>query len=63
MSNNEREESLHHTRWLDGIFQLRGLGKKLWRGEDPDEYVLNLRQGWNEEDLHRHQSIFLLFRR
>jgi hypothetical protein len=40
------KESLHRTRWLDGIFQLRGLGKKLWRGEDPDEYVRNLRQGW-----------------
>ena len=36
--------SLHRTRWLDGIFQLRGLGKTLWRGEDPDEYVRNLRQ-------------------
>jgi hypothetical protein len=36
----------NRTRWLDGIFQLRGLGTKLWRGEDPDEYVRNLRHGW-----------------
>ena len=36
--------SLRRTRWLDGVFQLRGLGKTLWRGEDPDEYVRNLRQ-------------------
>ena len=40
------KESPRRTRWLDGIFQLRGFGKKLWRGEDPDEYVRNLRQGW-----------------
>lgn len=33
-------------RWLDGVFQLAGLGKELWRGEDPDEYVRRLREGW-----------------
>ena len=35
-----------HTRWLDGIFQMRGLGRELWRGEDPDEYVRKLRENW-----------------
>ena len=34
------------TRWLDGIFQMRGLGRELWRGEDPDEYVRKLRVNW-----------------
>ncbi len=34
------------TRWLDGIFELRGLGRELWRGEDPDEYVRKLRENW-----------------
>ena len=34
-------------RWLDGIFQLCGLGKELWAGEDPDEYVRKLREGWD----------------
>jgi hypothetical protein len=34
------------ARWLDGIFQMRGMGKALWRGEDPDEYVRHLREGW-----------------
>ncbi|HWF65795.1 MAG TPA: hypothetical protein VN670_00735 [Acidobacteriaceae bacterium] len=34
------------TRWLEGIFQLRGFGKKLWAGEDPDEYVNKLREKW-----------------
>lgn len=33
-------------RWLDGIFALRGMGKALWRGEDPDEYVRKLREDW-----------------
>ncbi|HEV2687240.1 MAG TPA: hypothetical protein VGV35_01760 [Bryobacteraceae bacterium] len=36
-------------RWLAGILQLRGLGKDLWKGEDPDEYVRRLRENWNTE--------------
>jgi hypothetical protein len=35
------------TRWLDAVFQLFGLGKELWKGEDPDEYVRKLREGWD----------------
>jgi hypothetical protein len=34
-------------RWLEGIFQLQGLGKEIWRGVDPDEYVRELREGWD----------------
>lgn len=34
------------TRWLDGAFQFIGLGKELWQGEDPDEYIRKLREGW-----------------
>lgn len=30
----------------DPILQLRGLGKEIWAGEDPDGYVRRLRQGW-----------------
>jgi len=30
----------------DPILQLRGLGKEMWVGEDPDGYVRRLRQGW-----------------
>ena len=30
----------------DPILQLRGLGKEMWAGEDPDGYVRRLRQGW-----------------
>jgi hypothetical protein len=32
--------------WLAGLRQLRGLGRDAWRGVDPDEYVRNLREGW-----------------
>ena len=38
--------SSHQTRWLDGVLQMRGLGRELWRGEDPDEYVRRLRENW-----------------
>jgi hypothetical protein len=35
-----------HGRWLEGVFQMRGLGKKLWAGEDADAYVDQLRRDW-----------------
>ena len=31
---------------LDPILALRGLGKEIWGGEDPDAYVRRLREGW-----------------
>jgi hypothetical protein len=34
------------TRWLEGIFQMEGMGRELWRGEDADEYVRKLRENW-----------------
>lgn len=34
------------VRWLDGIFQMRGMGRELWKGEDPDDYVRKLRENW-----------------
>lgn len=30
----------------DPILKLRGLGKDIWSGEDPDRYVRQLREGW-----------------
>ena len=30
----------------DPILELRGLGKEIWVGEEPDEYVSRLRRGW-----------------
>jgi hypothetical protein len=33
-------------RWLGNVLDLFGLGKDLWQGEDPDEYVRKLREGW-----------------
>jgi hypothetical protein len=32
--------------WLAGLHQLRGLGRDVWRGVNPDEYVRSLREGW-----------------
>jgi hypothetical protein len=33
--------------WLEGVRQLRGLGRELWKGVDPDAYVSSLREGWD----------------
>ncbi len=40
------KETPPESRWLDGIFQLRGMGRHLWKGEDPDQYVHKLRENW-----------------
>jgi hypothetical protein len=32
--------------WLSGIFEMVGAGKEVFAGEDPDEYVRRLREGW-----------------
>jgi len=34
------------ARWLDGLFKLRGMGKEIWDGVDPDRYISELREGW-----------------
>jgi hypothetical protein len=39
-------KNLASVRWLDSVFQMFGAGRDLWRGEDPDEYVRNLRRDW-----------------
>jgi len=33
-------------RWLESLFELEGLGKEHWKGIDPDEFVRQLREGW-----------------
>jgi hypothetical protein len=30
----------------DPVLAMRGLGKEIWEGVDPDEYVASLRRGW-----------------
>ena len=34
------------TEKRDPILELRGLGKEIWVGEEPDEYVSRVRRGW-----------------
>lgn len=34
------------VQWLDGLKRLKGKGKEIWRGIDPDSYVRSLREGW-----------------
>ena len=31
---------------LDALLALQGTGKEIWKGEDADEYVRRLREGW-----------------
>jgi hypothetical protein len=33
-------------RWLESLFELEGLGKEHWKNVDPDEFVRQLREGW-----------------
>jgi hypothetical protein len=35
------------TQWLAGVRAMIGMGQSMWRGEDPDEYVRKLRDGWD----------------
>ncbi|HUI79187.1 MAG TPA: hypothetical protein VLY24_14780 [Bryobacteraceae bacterium] len=32
--------------WLRGIRELAGMGREIFKGVDPDEYVRQLREGW-----------------
>ncbi len=34
----------------DPVLQMRGLGKEIWSDTTADEYVAELRSGWDEED-------------
>ena len=40
------EQGKQDARWLQGLFELRGLGKEMWGDADPDQYVSGLREGW-----------------
>ena len=43
-----RTQPSHDRRRIadDPILALRGLGKEIWKGVDPDDYVRRLREGW-----------------
>ncbi|MGH9337301.1 MAG: hypothetical protein ACRD21_26435, partial [Vicinamibacteria bacterium] len=42
----EYVRSASDSRDGDPLLALRGLGRDLWQGVDPDEYVRRLREGW-----------------
>jgi hypothetical protein len=35
------------SQWLEGVRAMIGMGRGMWRGENPDEYVRKLREGWD----------------
>jgi len=41
--NNGEDENRRHS-----ILELHGLGKDIWQGIDPNEYVRTLREEWDE---------------
>jgi hypothetical protein len=42
-TNVEREDA---QGWLESLFELQGLGKEHWKNVDPDDFVRQLREGW-----------------
>lgn len=42
-----KEEIDTASPWLGSILAMRGMGAALWAGENPDEYVSRLREGWD----------------
>ncbi len=45
-SDYSRTQRIEGSDEQQSILALRGLGKKIWQGEDPDVYVRRLREGW-----------------
>ena len=37
----------HAAQWLGGLEEMIGFGKQVFAGQDPDEYVRSLREGWD----------------
>ena len=46
--NHGSDESQKPERWLDSLFELEGLGEEYWENVDPDKFVRQLREGWDE---------------
>jgi hypothetical protein len=40
----EKGKDAGSTDWLQGLHRLKGLGKEIWHGVDPDAYVRSLRE-------------------
>ena len=43
---NVEKETGTPEKWLGSLFELQGLGKEHWKDVDPDEFVRQLREGW-----------------
>jgi hypothetical protein len=43
---SQAQEPKSAVRWLESLFELEGLGKEHWKNVNPDEYVRQLREGW-----------------
>lgn len=39
-------DSTAQSPWLGSILAMRGMGRDLWAGENPGDYVNSLREGW-----------------
>jgi len=39
--------ALARDTWLQGVFEMIGAGKEIFQGVDPDQYVQQLREGWD----------------
>lgn len=46
ISSNSIANPMSSGRWLESLFELEGLGKEHWNDVDPDEFVRQLREGW-----------------
>jgi hypothetical protein len=46
IENSPGQETQTPQRWLESLFELEGLGQEYWKDVDPDEFVRQLREGW-----------------
>jgi hypothetical protein len=48
-ASQRSSDTLRHAnpaRWLESLFELEGLGKEHWKDVKPDDFVRQLREGW-----------------
>ncbi len=45
-ADRKSEGAQSSEQWLNSLFELQGLGREHWKNVDPDEFVRQLREGW-----------------